>query len=60
MTLGEFLHPLKDNGVRSVCLAAMYFSQQYQKTESITVTTLRAHLKQARIPRADKLNLADT
>lgn len=60
MTLVEFLHPLKDEGIRTICLAAMYYSQRYQSVESMTVEGLRAHLKRARIPKADKLNLAET
>lgn len=60
MTLVEFLHPLKDAGIRTLCLAAMYYSQRYQSIESMTVEGLRANLKRARVPRADKLNLADT
>ncbi len=60
MTLVEFLHPLKNAGVRTLCLAAMYYSQRYQSIESMTVEGLRANLKRARVPRADKLNLADT
>jgi len=60
MTLVEFLHPLKDAGIRTLCLAAMYYSQRYQNIESMTVEGLRANLKRARVPRTDKLNLADT
>ncbi len=59
MTLVEFLHPLKDSGSRVLCLAAMYFSQRYQSIESMTVEALRANLKRARVPKADKFNLAD-
>ena len=43
-----------------LCLAAMYYSQRYQSIESMTVEGLRANLKRARVPRVDKLNLADT
>ncbi len=60
MTLVEFLHPLKDAGIRTLCLAAMYYSQRYQNIESMTVEGLRANLKSARVPRTGKLNLADT
>lgn len=59
MTLVEFLHPLKNSGIRTLCLAAMYYSQRYQNNESMTVEGLRANLKRARVPKADKLNLAD-
>lgn len=60
MTLIEFLHPLNKDGLRIKILAAMYFCNRYQNIESLTVESLRANLKRARIPRADKLNLADT
>lgn len=60
MTLVEFLHPLKDSGSRMLCLATMYYSQRYQSIESMTVEALRANLKRARVPKADKFNLADT
>jgi hypothetical protein len=60
MTLVEFLHPLKDSGSRMLCMAVMYYSQRYQNIESMTVETLRANLKRARVPKADKFNLADT
>lgn len=60
MTLVEFLHPIKSSGIRNVCLAAMYFHERYENTEAITVEGLRALLRRARVPRAEKLNLADT
>lgn len=60
MTLVEFLHPLKGSGGKDLCLAAMYFHQRYEGVNELTVEGLRALLKRARVPRADKLNLADT
>jgi hypothetical protein len=60
MTLVEFLHPLSDSSMRNLCLSAMYFCQRYEGTDSTTIDGLRAVLKRARIPKADKLNLADT
>ena len=59
MTLVEFLHPLKSAGIRKVSLAAMYFHERYENTDSITIESLRALLKRARVPNSDKLNLAD-
>ncbi|MBB4731077.1 hypothetical protein [Xanthomonas arboricola] len=59
MTLIEFLYPLKASGTRDLCLAAMYFHQRYENTDEVTVEALRALLKRGRIPRTDKLNLAD-
>lgn len=60
MTLVEFIHPLKGKGVRATCLAAMYFYERYENRETVTVESLRSLLKRACIPRAEKLNLADT
>ncbi len=60
MTLLEFLYPLNDAGIRNIILAAMYFRKRYEGADSVTVEGLRALLKRARIPRANKLNLADT
>lgn len=60
MTLVEFLHPLKSKSVMEICLAAMYFDEHFEKGEPLTVEALRKLLKRAKVPRADKLNLADT
>lgn len=60
MTLVEFLHPLKGSSLRNLCLAAMYYQQRYEGSDSITVEGLRALLMRARVPRSDQLNLADT
>lgn len=59
MTLVEFLNPLKSGTIRDICLSAMYFHQRYESSSEITVEGLRALLKRGRVPRADKLNLAD-
>lgn len=60
MTLVEFLHPLKNSGIKELCLAAMYFHERYENSNAITVEGLRLLLKRGRVPRAEKLNLADT
>ncbi|HEX03997.1 MAG TPA: hypothetical protein ENH10_02430, partial [Bacteroidetes bacterium] len=60
MTIVEFLHPIKGGAIRDLCLAALYFSQRYNQNNELTVEELRALLKRARVPRAAKLNLADT
>lgn len=60
MTLVEFLHPIKTSPTRDICLATMYFHERFEKGGAITVEALRALLKRARIPKATKLNLADT
>ena len=59
MTLVEFLHPLKSSGIREICLAGMYFHERIENGEPVTVEGLRALIKRARVPKADKLNLAD-
>ena len=60
MTLVEFLHPIKSQSIRELCLAAMYFHERFEKGDPLTVEALRVLIKRARVPRADKLNLADT
>lgn len=60
MTLVEFLHPLKSSGIRDICLAALYFHERIENGEPVTVEGLRALIKRARVPKADKLNLADS
>lgn len=60
MTLVEFLHPLKSSGIRDICLAAMYFHERIDNGDQVTVEGLRALIKRGRVPKADKLNLADT
>lgn len=60
MTLVEFLHPLKSSSARSLCLAAMYFHERYESGDPISVDGLRQLLRKARVPKVDKMNLADT
>ncbi len=59
MTLVEFLHPLNKNPIRDNCLATLYFLKRYRQIDSATVEELRGHLKNGRVPRAAKANLAD-
>jgi hypothetical protein len=59
MTIVEFLYPLKELSLRDICLAAFYYVQRYEKTESLTVEKLRVVIRKAKIPRAASLNLAD-
>jgi len=59
MTIVEFLHPLKDKLLRDICLAAFYYVQRYESTDALTVETLRAALRRARILKVSTLNLAD-
>jgi len=60
MTIVEFLHPLKRGSIRNMCLAAIYFAHRYNQKEALTVEEVRSLLRRARIPRATKINLADT
>jgi len=60
MKIVEFLNPLKKKPLRDICLAALYFEQRYNQEREMTVESLRAILKRARIPKAAKLNLAAT
>jgi hypothetical protein len=59
MTLVEFLFPLKKTGTRTLCLGVMYYNQRYQNINSMTVESLRINLKRARVPKVEKINLAD-
>ena len=59
MTLTEFLHPLKGKAWRELILATLYFRKKYGSQESLTVEELRAHMKQARVPKVAKANLAE-
>ncbi len=60
MTLVEFLHPLRSHSIRELCLAAMYFHERFEKGKPITVEALRILMNRARVPKAARLNLADT
>ncbi len=59
MIIVEFLHPIIKGSVRNLCLAALYFEQRYSGKDSLTVQELRVALRRARVPRVNKINLAD-
>jgi len=59
MTLVEFLAPLSKGANRLKVMAVLYFKQRYEGTESLTVDQIRTAFKQARVPGAPKLNIAD-
>lgn len=59
MRIVEFLHPLKKKPTRDLCLAALYFADRYNGKGEATIQQLRELLKQARVPKVAKLNLAD-
>ncbi len=60
MTIVEFLHPLKSEPIKEICLAALYFHERFVRGEPLTVEGLRNLIKRARVPKAAKLNIADT
>jgi hypothetical protein len=59
VTLVEFIHPARDRAVWEICLVALYYDLRYNSKAGATVEGLRALLKQAHIPKAAKLNIAD-
>lgn len=60
MTIVEFLHPLKSATIRDMCLGALYYQHRYRDSEALSVDELRSVLRRARVPRAGRINLADT
>jgi hypothetical protein len=59
MTLVEFLTPLK-NKARSVqCLAVLYYFAHYRSTPSMSVPDIRNAFREARVPQAASMNIAD-
>lgn len=59
MTLVEFISPILKNPHRDKILAILYFCQRYKQINSLTVEGLKAELKNARIPKHNKINVAD-
>jgi hypothetical protein len=59
MTLVEFLAPLKGDTHQARVLAAMYYKERYEQTDALTAEQIGQALKNARVPRANKLNVAD-
>jgi hypothetical protein len=59
MTLVEFLAPLKTSSNRNKVLAVLYYHERYGDGASMTVETIRAALGRARVPKANKMNVAD-
>lgn len=59
MTVVEFLHPLKSASHRDLCIAALYHERRFAQKESMTVEEIRVVLSRGRIPRANKINIAD-
>lgn len=59
ITIVEFLYPLHNKPIRDLCLACLYFEQRYSQKNGLTVEEIRTLLKRSRVPRANKINLAD-
>lgn len=59
MTLVEFLAPLKGSSHRERVLAILYYEHRYKGRDSLTVEGMRQGLKNARVPRSSRVNVAD-
>ncbi len=59
MTLVEFIAPIRNRANRERVLAVLYYRQRYDGVDSMTVEDVRSGLKNARIPRHAKINVAD-
>ena len=59
MTLVEFINPVIRNPHKDKILAILYYCNRYKKIESLTIEGLKAELKSARIPKYNKINIAD-
>lgn len=59
MTLVEFIAPLKNAPNRDKCLAVLYYQHRYANNEALTVDQIRSALKNARVTRWAKINVAD-
>ena len=60
MTLVEFMYKFNSKSVRDKCLAVLYYEKTNNNNESLTVATIKEKLKEARVPKVAKMNLADT
>jgi len=59
MTLVEFLAPLKQGKQGDLVLAVLYYCERYEQQPSLTIDNIRKRLKGARIPGAQRMNIAD-
>lgn len=59
MTLGEFLHPVRNNPKRVGALATLYYFKHEKDVPEMTTGEVKAALVKAQIPRARKANLSD-
>jgi len=58
LSIGEFLHPLKNAGQRELILAAMYYLARYESKAEVTTADIEAALKRAKHPKARKIQYA--
>ena len=59
MTLVEFIAPLLKGTHQDRVLAVLYFRERYEQKTSLTVDEIREGLRNARIPKWAKINVAD-
>lgn len=59
MTLVEFIHPVLKKPHRDKILCLLYFFLRYKKVESLTVDSIKSELRNARVPKHNKINVAD-
>ncbi len=59
MTLVEFIAPLRNASQQAKCLTILYYQHRYANVDALTVEQIRLCLKNARIPRWRKINVAD-
>jgi hypothetical protein len=59
MTLVEFLAPLSKATNQDRILAVLYYRERYEQAAALTVDEIRTSLKNARVPRWARVNVAD-
>jgi len=59
MTLVEFINPILKNPHRDKILAILYFCHRYKQVNSLTIEGIKSELKNARVPKHNKINVAD-
>lgn len=59
MTIVEFLHPILKSSHRDLCIAALYFAKRFNQADSLTVDQIRSLLRRSRVPKINKVNIAD-
>jgi hypothetical protein len=59
MTLVEFIAPLRNSSNQAKCLAILYFQHRYAHADSLTVEDIRQCLRNARVQKFSRINVAD-